>query len=176
MHVLFVCILQVAYFHQHHRIGPTRVPTFTRTLPLRLRRIRWAIITTTQVLAPVSATTQESHHTWPTTHTTRHHDRRMYTGLPGRCQAPPQAVLRHIHINSQNKQSLVVLVIIYILNLKQHCCFSFIIIIGQKHKSIFKPSYYMILHVDITIIIIIIRYNYKTDTRLESLRSGKEGL
>jgi len=175
MHILFVCILQVAYFHQHRRIGPTRVPTFTRTLPLRLRRIRWAIITTTQVLAPVSATTQESHRTWPTTRTTRHHDRRMYTGLPGRCQAPPQAVRRHIHTSPPNEQSLVVLVIIlnYILNLRQHCL-SFAIIIGQKHKSIFKPLYYIILRVGITIIII--RYNYKTDTHLESPRSGKEGL
>jgi len=176
MHVLSVCILQVAYFHQHRRIGPTRVPTFTRTLPLRLRRIRWGIITTTQVLAPVSAITQESHRTWPTTRTTRHHDRRMFTGLPGHCQAPPQVVHRHIHTSPPNEQSLVVLIIIYILNLRQHC-FSFVIIIGQKHKSIFKPLYYIVLRVGITIkIIIIIRYNYKTDTQLESPRNGKEGL
>jgi len=82
------------------------VPTSTQTSPLRPRRIRWATITTTLVQAPASATTQESHRTWPTTRITRHHDRRTCTGPPGRCPAPPRPGRRHIRTSPSNEQPL----------------------------------------------------------------------
>jgi len=132
------------------------VPTSIRTLPLRLRHIRWATITTTQVQALESATIQESRHIWPITRITRHHDHRTCTGPPGRCPALPRSGRHHIHTSPSNEQPLVT---IYVLNLSQHC-FSFVIINGRKCKSIFK-SYYILLHVGTTIVIIImIRYKY----------------